>query len=127
VSQWRKPHFATPLPAQSSRLSEATIGREFELRARAALALQEQHRNAVRPYTSPDARRGFEQEALLVLGLPADTPIRQLEVRSVVRSAVTACIAAVTAYNCLGRYKHGMPPAPPLVNVSNSTPLDFLS
>jgi hypothetical protein len=66
------------------RLKEASPEREFELRARSALSLPEHHRNAVRAYTAPEPRRGFVHEALLSLGLPADTAVADVEVRGCV-------------------------------------------
>jgi hypothetical protein len=54
---------------------------DFEARARAAMGLAVGHRNSVRAYESADGRRGFEQQALLLLGEPADTPVARVQAR----------------------------------------------
>jgi len=63
------------------------------------MALSDQHRGAVRPYTTPDPKRGFLNEALLASELPADTAVTRAEVRG---GAVRADARVASAWGELG-------------------------
>ena len=68
------------MPQAATSADDVMRDREFRARVREAMGLTHPSVAAVCTFCAPDAVAGFQKEALLLVGRPADAPVTRLEV-----------------------------------------------